>query len=98
MTAPDQARKVVVTDYNFPALEAEAAAAEAAGAAFAHRQCKDAEEVGDLVEGASAVFVQFAPMDAAARVRERSNPTSVAVTVMMTNGVPSAAWAMTTPQ
>ena len=66
MTAPDQARKVVVTDYNFPALEAEAAAAEAAGAAFAHRQCKDAEEVGDLVEGASAVFVQFAPMGAAA--------------------------------
>lgn len=66
MTAAGQARKVVVTDYNFHALEAEEAAAGAAGASFASRQCKDAEEVGDLVEGASAVFVQFAPMDAAA--------------------------------
>ena len=34
---------------------------------------------------------------AEARVSELSKPTSVAVTVMMTNGMPSAAWASTTP-
>ena len=44
------------------------------------------------------VVTGFAPMFAAARVSERSNPTSVAVTVMMTKGIPRAAWASTTPR
>ena len=39
-----------------------------------------------------------APRFAAARVSERSKPTSVAVTVMMTNGVPRAACASTMPR
>ena len=37
-----------------------------------------------------------APIFAAARVKERSKPTSVAVTVMMTNGMPNTAWARIT--
>jgi hypothetical protein len=44
------------------------------------------------------VVTGLAPSEAEARVRERSNPTRVAVTVMMTKGIPSAAWASTTPQ
>jgi len=39
-----------------------------------------------------------APMLAAARVKDWSKPTSVAVTVMITKGIPKAAWASTTPQ
>ena len=39
-----------------------------------------------------------APRLAAARMRLWSKPTSVAVTVMMTKGMPRAAWASTTPQ
>ncbi len=42
------------------------------------------------------VVTGSAPMFAAARVSDRSKPTSVAVTVMMTKGMPSAAWASTT--
>ena len=42
------------------------------------------------------VTVGVAPMFAAARVRELSKPTSVAVTVMITNGIPKAACAKIT--
>ncbi|VDC18924.1 hypothetical protein XINFAN_00011 [Pseudogemmobacter humi] len=39
----------------------------------------------------------LAPRLAAARISDWSNPESVAVTVMITKGIPSAAWASTTP-
>lgn len=58
--------RVVVTDYTFPALEAEAAAAQAAGAEFAAFQCRTAAEVAEAVAGADIAVVQFAPMDHAA--------------------------------
>lgn len=67
MTGPSS--KVVVTDYNFPTLDAERKSAEAAGAQFAAHQCRDAGEVAEAVDGASAVFVQFAPLDAQAIAR-----------------------------
>lgn len=53
-------RKVVVTDYTFPTLEAEEAAATSAGAEFAAHQCKTDAEVAAAVAGADAVAVQFA--------------------------------------
>lgn len=52
--------KVVVTDYTFPKLEAEEAAARAAGAEFAAHQCKSDAEVAEAVAGADVVVVQFA--------------------------------------
>ncbi|MEM1065744.1 MAG: C-terminal binding protein [Pseudomonadota bacterium] len=63
--------KVVVTDYTFPAVEAEAAAAAAGGAAFSAHQCKTEAEVAEAVAGADVVAVQFAPFGprAAAAVR-----------------------------
>lgn len=54
-------RSVVVTDYTFPDLAQEAAAAHAGGAAFAAHQCKSAEEVALAVAGADVAVVQFAP-------------------------------------
>ena len=42
------------------------------------------------------VVTGFAPMLAAARVNELSNPTSVAVTVIITKGTPNTAWAKIT--
>ena len=62
-------RKVVVTDYTFPALTAEEGAARDAGAAFSAHQCKTDSEVAEAVAGADAVAVQFAafgPKSAAA--------------------------------
>lgn len=53
--------RVVVTDYTFPMLEQEEAAARAAGAEFAAHQCRTAEEVAAAVEGADVALVQFAP-------------------------------------
>ncbi len=53
-------QKVVVTDYTFPSLAAEEAAAVAAGAAFSAHQCKIDEEVAAAVADADAVAVQFA--------------------------------------
>lgn len=53
-------QKVVVTDYTFPTLDAEEAAAIGAGAAFAAHQCKTDAEVAEAVAGADAVAVQFA--------------------------------------
>lgn len=59
-------RKVVVTDYTFPDLPQEKAAAEGAGAAFFAHQAKTAEEVVEAVRGADVVAVQFAPFTKAA--------------------------------
>ncbi len=50
--------RVVVTDYTFPDLAQERAAA---GAGFAAHQCRSAEEVAAAVAGAQVVVVQFAP-------------------------------------
>jgi len=58
--------RVVVTDYTFPMLEQEEAAARAAGAEFAAHQCRTAGEVAAAVEGADVALVQFAPFGAAA--------------------------------
>ena len=55
--------RVVVTDYTFPDLAQEAAAA---GADFAAFQCRTADEVTAAVAGAAVVLVQFAPFTAAA--------------------------------
>lgn len=54
--------RVVVTDYTFPALDAEAEAAQAGGAEFAAFQCKTSEDVVEAVRGADVVVVQFAPL------------------------------------
>ncbi|MDB5665632.1 C-terminal binding protein [Cypionkella sp.] len=58
--------KVVVTDFTFPALDQETAAAQAAGANFASYQCKSAEEVAAAVAGADVAVVQFASFGPAA--------------------------------
>ncbi|GAB5376149.1 MAG: C-terminal binding protein [Acuticoccus sp.] len=59
-------RRVVVTDYTFPSLHQEEAAASAAGAAFAAHQAKGADAVVEAVSGADVALVQFAPFTAAA--------------------------------
>lgn len=59
-------KKVVVTDYTFPDLTYERAAAENAGAAFQHHQARTAEAVVEAVHGADVVAVQFAPFTRAA--------------------------------
>jgi D-3-phosphoglycerate dehydrogenase len=59
-------RRVVVTDYTFPNLAQEEAAARAGGADFAHHQCRSAEEVAAAVADADVAVVQFAPFTAAA--------------------------------
>jgi len=53
-------QKVVVTDYTFPGLAAEEAAAKATGASFSAHQCKTDAEVAAVVKDADAVAVQFA--------------------------------------
>ena len=58
--------RVVVTDYTFPRLEQEEAAAIGAGAEFSAHQCKSAEDVVKAVKGADVVAVQFAPFGAEA--------------------------------
>lgn len=63
------AARVVVTDYNFPDVERERAAAQELGADFAFFQCKTAEEVAEAVEGARVAVVQFAPMGESALAR-----------------------------
>ena len=52
--------RVVVTDYTFPDLAQEEAAARAGGASFAAFQCKSAAEVAQAVAGADVAVVQFA--------------------------------------
>jgi len=54
------AQRVVVTDYTFPSLAQEEAAARAAGAEFAAYQCRSADEVTEALAGATVGVVQFA--------------------------------------
>lgn len=56
--------RVVVTDYTFPELAQEQAAAKGAGAHFEAFQCQSAAEVVKAVAGANVVAVQFAPFGA----------------------------------
>jgi D-3-phosphoglycerate dehydrogenase / 2-oxoglutarate reductase len=58
--------RVVVTDYTFPDLDREQAAALKAGADFAAFQCKSAADVAEALKGATVAVVQFAQVDAAA--------------------------------
>ena len=69
-------KKVVVTDQAFGNTRAEAAAAKAAGAGFFAHQAR-AEEDTAAVEGAHAVFNNFAPMTRA--VMSRMAPDAVIV-------------------
>ena len=55
--------RVVVTDYTFPTLTQEQAAA---GADFAAHQCRTAQDVAAAVAGAQVAVVQFAPFGPAA--------------------------------
>jgi D-3-phosphoglycerate dehydrogenase len=59
-------KRVVVTDYTFPAVAQEEAAARAGGAEFAALQCRTADDVALAVAGADVAVVQFAPFGAAA--------------------------------
>jgi D-3-phosphoglycerate dehydrogenase / 2-oxoglutarate reductase len=59
-------RRVVVTDYTFPELAAEHAAATEEGAEFTALQCKTADDVAGAVRGADVAVVQFAPLTARA--------------------------------
>lgn len=59
-------RKVVVTDYTFPALAYEQAAAAGSDAEFVAFQCRTADEVAEAVRGADVAVVQFAPLTARA--------------------------------
>lgn len=61
--------KIVVTDSTFQALGPEQAVADRHGASLAAFQCRTAEDVATAVEGAYAVFVQFAPVTEAALAR-----------------------------
>lgn len=58
--------KVVVTDYTFPSLAQEQAAAGKSGAEFEAFQCRTADEVAEAVREADVAIVQFAPMTSAA--------------------------------
>ncbi|MGB6103825.1 MAG: C-terminal binding protein [Pusillimonas sp.] len=55
-------KRVVVTDYTFPDLNSERAAAEAIQASFEAFQCKTEEEVMKVARGADVLVVQFAPI------------------------------------
>jgi D-3-phosphoglycerate dehydrogenase len=58
--------RVVITDYTFPNLAAEAAAARTAGAQFIPNHCGSSEEVEAAVAGANVAVVQFAQFTAKA--------------------------------
>src|ERR1700729_505640 len=58
--------RVVVTDYTFPNLAAEEAAAGTAGAQFIAHHCGSSEEVEAAVAGANVAVVQFAQFTARA--------------------------------
>ena len=58
--------RVVITDYTFPGLAAEEAAARGAGAQFVAHQCRSAEDVEAAVAGANVAVVQFAKFTAKA--------------------------------
>ena len=53
---------VVITDANFPTVEAEEAAARAKGASFHRAACRTPEEVAQAVRGARVAVVQFAQL------------------------------------
>ncbi len=69
--------KVVVTDYTFPALTQEEAAAKAGGAEFAAHQCKSAEEVAAALAGADVAVVQFAAFGPAAAAAVKPGATVI---------------------
>lgn len=62
-------KKVVVTDQAFGNTRAEAAAARAAGAGFFAHQARDEEDTAAAVQGAHAIFNNFAPMTRAVMSR-----------------------------
>jgi D-3-phosphoglycerate dehydrogenase len=66
--------RVVVTDYTFPDLKQEQAAA---GADFAAFQCRTAEDVAAAVAGAEVAVVQFAPFGPAAAAAMRPGGTVI---------------------
>ena len=66
--------RVVVTDYTFPDLVQEQAAA---GADFAAHQCRTAEDVAAAVAGAQVACVQFAPFGPAAAAAMQGNGTII---------------------
>lgn len=59
-------KRVVITDYTFPTIDRERAAAKRAGASFEAFQCRSEDEVVQAVSGADVAIVQFAPMTEAA--------------------------------
>lgn len=69
--------KVVVTDYTFPALAQEEAAAREGGAAFAAHQCRTADAVAEAVAGADVAVVQFAPFGPAAAAAVKPGATVI---------------------
>lgn len=69
--------RVVVSDYTFPALAQEEAAARGAGADFAAFQCKSALSVAEAVAGADVAVVQFAPFGPAAAAAIRPGATVI---------------------
>lgn len=58
--------RVVITDYTFPDLVLEEAAARTAGAQFISNHCESSEEVEAAVAGANVAVVQFAQFTAKA--------------------------------
>ena len=66
--------RVVVTDYTFPDLAQEQAAA---GADFAAFQCRTAEDVAAAVAGAQVAVVQFAPFGPAAAAAMQAGGTVI---------------------
>jgi len=68
-------KKVVVTDFTFPDVARERAAATRNGAAFESHMCKTACEAADAVDGADVAVVQFVNFDAAAIARLRPGAT-----------------------
>ncbi|MBT6036060.1 MAG: C-terminal binding protein [Kordiimonadaceae bacterium] len=57
-------KKLIVTDYNFPSLIHEEAAATAENAAFLAANTKTADDVLDVIADADVALVQFAPVGA----------------------------------
>lgn len=56
-------KKLVITDYNFPNLTHEKAAAVAEAAEFQAEKLTTADQVRDILDGADVALVQFAPVD-----------------------------------
>jgi len=69
--------RVVVTDYTFPALTQEEAAARDNGADFAAFQCKSADDVAQAVAGADVAVVQFASFGPAAAAAVKPGATVI---------------------